>query len=146
MTGVSRSHYYKCEGKTGQIIEFSFSQQVMNLPFVCGVDSTGAVLVADHRNKNFQVHGRDGQWSVWSLLSHTIHMTFFMILTQRLSGYSLGIADFFSRNYKGLTEAFMVNKTLTSVTRLETLCLSSSLSDFSSRLFKICLFKAKVQL
>ena len=64
MLDRSKSHYYKCVGKTGQRIEFDYSQQVMNWPLVCGVDSISAVLVADYSNKNFRVHERNDQWSV----------------------------------------------------------------------------------
>ena len=48
-------------------MEFSSSQQAMDYPFVCGVDFTGAVLVADYGNKTFQVHETDDQWSVVSV-------------------------------------------------------------------------------
>ena len=57
----SKSHYYKCVGKTGQRMELNSSEQAMSWPFVCGVDSTGAVLVADCNNKTFQVHETDDQ-------------------------------------------------------------------------------------
>ena len=43
-------------------MEFISSQQAMNEPFVCGVDSTGAVLVADSKNKKFQVYDTNDQW------------------------------------------------------------------------------------
>ena len=64
MWGNSTSHYYKCVGKTGQRMDFSSRKQAMNMPFVCGVDSTGAVLVAGFHTQTIQIHGRDDQWSV----------------------------------------------------------------------------------
>ena len=67
MPGNSPSHYYKCLGKTGQRMDFSSNLQKMSLPCVCGVDSTGAVLVADYNNKSFQIHETDDQWSVVSV-------------------------------------------------------------------------------
>ena len=76
MWGRSRSHYYKCVGKTGQRMEFSSSKQVMDWPFVCGVDSTGVVLVADHHNKTFQIHETDGQWSEVRMESIRSHCPF----------------------------------------------------------------------
>ena len=43
--------FYRCVSKTGQGMDFSSIQQVMNCALVCDVDS-GAVLVADHQNLN----------------------------------------------------------------------------------------------
>ena len=67
MRTQNRSHYCKSVGKTGQRLEFSSNQLVRDVPNVCGVDSTGAVLLADGDNKNFLVHERDDQWSVFSI-------------------------------------------------------------------------------
>ena len=87
MRHKSVSHFFKCVGKIGQRMEFSSSHQVLEFPFVCGVDSTGAVLVADHYNKTFQVHDTDDQWSVWTPSAHTGHLIFSMMLNKMLSGW-----------------------------------------------------------
>ena len=64
MCGTNCSKYYKCQGKTGQRMEFGSTEEAMRYPFVCGVDSTGAVLVADHYNKKFQIHESGDKCSV----------------------------------------------------------------------------------
>ena len=44
-------------------MELSSSEQAMIGAYVCGLDYTGAILVADSNNKRFQIHETD-QWSV----------------------------------------------------------------------------------
>ena len=48
-------------------MELRSTQQAMNGPYVCGVDSAGDVLVADHHNKMFQIHDTNNQWLVLSI-------------------------------------------------------------------------------
>ena len=76
MHGTSSAHYYKCLGKTGSRTECSPNPRVKIGPMVCGVDCTGAVLVADRGKKQFQVHETDGQWSVFKLDSLRGHDLF----------------------------------------------------------------------
>ena len=63
----SSADYHKCVGKTGQRVDFSSSEDTVRYLCVCGMDSTGAVLVADQGNRNFKVHMSDDQWSVVSM-------------------------------------------------------------------------------
>ena len=67
MNGKSSSHFHICEGKTGGRLNFTSNQQAMKTPYVCGVDFTGGVLVADCNNKQFQLFDADKTWSVFKI-------------------------------------------------------------------------------
>ena len=65
MNGINTSKFYSCKGKTGKRLDFSSNLQPMSYPFVCGVDSTDGVLVADCSNEQFQLLDAVQTWSVF---------------------------------------------------------------------------------
>ena len=67
MSGRNNSQFYICKGKTGKRFVFSSSLQTMHYPYVCGIDCTCGVLVADHGNKQFQLIDKDKTWSAFKI-------------------------------------------------------------------------------
>ena len=68
MNGKNTSQFHTCKGKTGKRLDFTSSQMSMIYPYVCGIDSTGCVLVADCNNKQFQLLDAGKTWSVIKIL------------------------------------------------------------------------------